>query len=342
MTLTASDFSRISRDFGIVGMGSVIMTDGYKSDFAMAMDAQPTIVSAPNAAVPALFTTFVDPEIVRIIQQPVRAAEIYGEAKKGSWTDDSLLFQTVEPTGFVSSYGDYNDNGRTGVNTNYPTRQPYHFQTITEYGDRELERAGAARLALVSELDRSSLEVLNRFQNESYFFGISGLRNYGALNDPSLPAAITPTVKIAGGTEWENATALEIYNDFMKQFGQLQTQTGYNVNNRTPMTWVIPSNRSKYLGKINEFNLKVREALLAEFPNLTIEDAPQLNGTGTTITQLFANTINGQKTVFGSFTEKLRSHGPVRALSSWKQKKSQGTNGAIWRYPFAVATMTGV
>src|SRR6185503_6176542 len=134
-------------------------------------------------------------------------------------------FPVVEHTGEVSSYGDYSMNGRAGVNTNWPQRQAYLFQTIKEYGERELERAGLARISWVSEIDKGAATVLNKFQNLTYFFGVQGLQNYGLLNDPNLSAALTPATKAAGGVKWVlsgviNATANEVYADIQAIFIQ--------------------------------------------------------------------------------------------------------------------------
>jgi hypothetical protein len=67
------------------------------------------------------------------------------------------MFPIVEETGEVSSYGDFNNNGRAGVNFNYPAFQSYLFQTIVKYGEREIERAGLMRINYVGELTGAAL-----------------------------------------------------------------------------------------------------------------------------------------------------------------------------------------
>ena len=315
---------------------------GAGASFAMACDAQPTLITTPSAGIPAWLTAFIDPEVIRVAIQPIKAAEVYGEAKRGNWVTDLTVFTVLEGTGFTSSYGDWNNNGQAGANVAYPQRQAYHYQTIVRYGDREVERAGEARLNWVSEKDRAAAMVLDRQQNNTYFYGVAGLQNYGALNDPALPASTTPIVKSGGGTSWVNATALEIYNDFLKLFKQLQTQSRFLVERDTPMTWVLPSVREVELSKTNEYGIQIREIIKREFPNLVMKTAPQLDTASGVLTQLFVTQVDGQQTIFGAFTEKLRNHGIVRELSAWAQKISQGTWGAIIRYPWAVATMLGI
>lgn len=117
------------------------------------------------------------------------AAVIFGERKTGDWTTETSFFPTVEHTGEVSSYGDYNENGSSGANTNFPQRQSYRYQTIVEYGELELERAGLAKLNWVSEQNGAAALAMNKYQNLTYFFGVQGLQNYGLLNDADLTAA---------------------------------------------------------------------------------------------------------------------------------------------------------
>ncbi|MGC7981138.1 DUF2184 domain-containing protein, partial [Salmonella enterica] len=58
--------------------------------------------------------------------------------------------------------------------------------------------------------------------------------------------------------------------------------------------------------------------------------------------QLIAERLGEQDTGYCSFTEKMRAHAVVTDTSSWKQKKSAGTWGAIIRQPLAYAQMLGV
>src|ERR1017187_10946789 len=171
------------------------VADEFRRNWIGALDAMPTLTTDPNAGIPAMLTTFIDPQVYEILFAPNKAAEILGESRKGTWLDDTALFPVVEHTGEVSSYGDYANSGRAGLNMNWPARQSYLFQTIKQYGERELERAGLGRINYVSEIDKSAATMLNKFQNLTYFFGVAGLQNYGLLNDPSLTANLTPGTK---------------------------------------------------------------------------------------------------------------------------------------------------
>ncbi len=331
--------------------------EGWGMDFGMAMDAQPALATDPNASVPAMLTTMIDPEIIRIVFAPNEAANIFGEEKKGTWLDETAMFPVVEHTGEVSSYGDYTGNGKISANTNWPQRQSYLYQTVVEYGERELERAGLAKISWVSELNQSAAEIMGKYQNLTYFYGVGGLQNYGLLNDPGLTAYLTPATKTAGGVAWINssgvvvATANEIYSDIQTLFSQIVTQSQGLINQRTPMKLCMSPQSEVALTTTNAFNVNVNDLLKKNFPAMTVETAVQYGSLTTanpqgsaagSIVQLIAKNAAGQKTGYCSFNEKMRSHPLIRDLSSFRQKQTGGTWGAIIRQPFALAQMIGV
>ena len=317
--------------------------DAWKGDVRIAMDAQPSLISTPNAGIPAFLANLIDPEVVRVLTAPMKAAEIYGETKKGDWTLLSTQFPVVESTGEVTSYGDHNNNGASGANVNWVPRQSYQFQTVSTWGERELEMFGLAKINYASEISVASALVLNKFMNKSYFFGIAGLQNYGGLNDPGLIASIAPTTKAAGGPTWAVATAQEIYNDFLKLFGQLQTQmAGLVPDMDAAMTVSLSPVLAVSLKKVSIYNVTAEQTIRENFPNLTIKTAPEFDTDAGELMQLRLNDVDGVETSYAAFTEKLRAHAIIPDLSSWRQKKSAGTWGTIIRRPVALASMIGM
>lgn len=312
-------------------------------DGALACDAQPGLISVSNSGVPAFLSTYFDPKLIEVLVAPMKAAEIIGaEVKKGSWVDTSLTFNLIESTGEVSSYGDYNENGRAGVNSNFPARQPYHYQVMTEWGEMELEREGLAKIDYANRLNIASALTLNKYQNKAYFFGVAGLQNYGLLNDPSLVATISPTIKVAGGTGWANATALEILADVTKLYKQLQAQANGLVELDTPMTLAMSPNSEAALTYTTQYNVNVQDLLKKNYPNLTVKTAPEYATAAGELMQLIVDSYEGQRTAEAVFTEKMRAHPIVVGASSFKQKKSQGTVGCIVYRPMFIAQMIGL
>jgi hypothetical protein len=331
----------------------------WMNNFDLAMDAQPALSTTPNNAIPAWLTSIVDPSLIRILFAPNKAAKIFGEVQRGDWTMQTAYFPIVEYTGEVSSYGDYSNNGRTGLNTDFPNRQAYLYQIIKEYGQLELARAGLARIAWAAELDRAAIEILNKFQNLTYFYGVQGLENYGLFNDPSLSASLTPATKANGGVTWftntgsPNASANEVYNDIVAVYEQLVLQAGGHVeiDMETPIVLAMSPALQVALTFTNSFNVNVEDLLRKSFPRIRLETAVQYGKLTTSnpqgvaagnFMQMIAETVGGQDTGYMAFNEKLKTHNIVIDLSSYKQKASQGTWGAIIRQPFAIASMIGM
>lgn len=331
--------------------------DEFKRDYALAMDALPTLATDPNGGVPAILTTMIDPEVFRVVFAPLRAAEIWGgEVQRGTWVDDTILFPVVEVAGEVSSYGDWNQNGRAGVNMNWPARQQYLFQTMKEYGEREMDRAGLSRINYVSELDKSAARILSTFLNYTYFFGVAGLQNYGLLNDPNLTGPLTPAPKSYGGTAWISggvvrATANEIYTDIQSLYLQLVAQTGGLVDQATMMVLAMSPTIEGALTTTNSFGINVTELMEKNFPNLKVETAVQYGALSASnpqgiaagnFMQLMAKEVEGQKTGFPAYSDKMRNHPVIRRESSFRQKVTSGTWGSVIRMPLAIQAMVGM
>ena len=325
-------------DFQAEGVSLRLAHDGF------ACDAQPALVTTSNAGIPAFLSTYVDPKLIEVLVSPMKAAEIVGdEVKKGDWTTETAMFPVVESTGVTSAYGDYSESGVAGVNSNFPQRQSFHYQVMTQWGERELERAGLARIDWANRVNIASALTLNKYQNKTYFFGVAGLQNYGLLNDPSLSSAISPTTKIAGGTSWANATANEVLNDVAKLFQQLQTQAKGLVDRETRMTLAMsPLSDATGLTKVSDFNVSVTDRLKKLYPNMTVKTAPEYTTGSGELLQLIVDELEGQRTASTAFTEKMRAHPIVVQSSSFKQKKSQGTWGTVIFRPFLIAQMLGV
>lgn len=341
------DYSLASGKYGIVLRDpnrSQYLEEKYANDFQLASDAQPNMVTTGNSGIPAYFTNYVDPELIRVLVTPMKAAQIYGEVKKGDWTTLTAQFPIVESTGEVSSYGDFNNNGMVNANVNWVPRQSYHYQTHTRWGERELDMYGAARIGYAAELNVASALVLNKFQNKSYFFGIDGLENYGALNDPGLQPSVTPAATGAGGAiDWDSKDGQAVYDDISgRLWKQLVAQTKGLVERTDRIKLGMSPTAEVNLTKTNMYNVNVSDLLKKNFPNLTIETAVEYSTAAGEMVQMIAERLGEQDTTYSAFTEKMRAHAVVTEESSWKQKKSGGTWGTIIRQPLAIATMLGV
>jgi hypothetical protein len=345
---------------------SNLAMDALISEGLLAMDAGlppvtsiPAMVTNPNAGIPVMLTTMIDPQIYEVLFAPNRAAEIFGEVKKFTWVDQTGLFPVVEHVGEVTTYGDYAEAGHTEINTNFPARQQYLYQTFKEWGQLQLARYALAKIQYASEVDKAAATVFNKFLNASYFFGIAGLQNYGLLNDPELypNGLLTPAAKAYGGTKWLNgstvvATANEIFNDIQAMVVALVAQNGGLLDSESSYVLAMAPNVEIALNTTNAFNVNVHDLLKKNFPKMEIETAVQY-GTPSTqnnqgfspagnLVQLIAKDVEGQEAGYCAFSEKMRSFPVIVASSSYKQKVLGGTWGCIVRLPSAIMGMIGV
>jgi hypothetical protein len=331
---------------------------GDKSLRQMAFDAAGTLGTDPNAALPAMLTTGISPDVIRFVFAPLQIAKILGgERKVGDWLMETYIFPVIEENGEVSSYDDYSNNGRTGINFNYPQLQSYLFQTFVNYGERETERAGLMRINYVGELTSAAAGLLNRFGNLGYAFGLAGLQNYGLINNPYLSAFLTPAIKAWGGTSWFNAgspaaTANEVYNDILAVVEQIINQTNGAVEMDSPMTLALSPQSQLALEFANSFGVFVKDLLKRGFPNMKIVPAPQYGQKTTNNTQgdsaignvfqIIVDNIDGGKVAYPAYNEKLRAHKLIPQASSWLQKYTSGIFGVVTRMPVGIAGMLGV
>lgn len=351
---------QLRADAGVVfdGFNAKVLPEGktYRDMIGMdsaggmvAMDAAFPLVTTANSGIPAMLSTYIDPKLIDVLVAPMKAAEVAGgESKLGDWTLRTAMFPMVESTGEVTSYGDYNNSGTTGVNVQFPNRQSYHYQTITQWGERELADIGLAKIDLASQKNIASVLTINKYQNLTYLYGVSGLQNYGILNDPNLPADIAPNTKADGGTAWIDNTGavkakpLEVQQDIMKMFWTLQNRNQGLIDNDTAMTLAMSPQSAVALGINNEFGNSVRFYLKETYPNMRIVTVPEYATAAGQKVQLIADEIEGQKTMECKFTEKMRAHPIITELSSFKQKKSAGTWGTVIYRPTFVQGMIGV
>lgn len=338
--------------------GAVVLADPRaQSAMRMAMDAQAPLTTTMNNGIPAFMTFAVYPEMLKILFSPLEFATIAGDERKvGDWVTTTEYFPVGEYAGEVSSYDDFGNNGMANFNAVWPQRQSYHLQGIMEVGEREEAMLARGMINAVAEKREALVWNQAQFLNASYGFGISGLANFGILNDPSLPAAIQPGPKAynsqAHGPWITNgvvtATQNEIYTDVQSMYSQLVSQAAGNVqlkyNAATPMVLAMSPNTQVALTQPNApYNsTSAWELIKGSFPNMEMETAVQYATAAGNMVQLIARRVQNQQTMFVAFTEKMRAHMIVREMSAWKQKYSAGTWGAIIRQPFAFVSMLGV
>lgn len=314
----------------------------------LAMDALPTLITTGNSGIPAFLTNWVSPSVIEVLLTPNMGSQIIGEMKMGDWVTPTAFFPVAESTGEVSSYADYSTNGEIGANINWPQRQSYGFQCIAQWGDKMLAQMAKGKINWANRIQTSAAKVMDKFQNLSYFFGVQGLQNYGLLNDPALPVALSPATKVAGGTRWvnangsQNATALEVLADISTLVSNAIQTAGGNVNLKSKGKLCMSPFISIAMTYTTQFNVNVEALIKKNYPGLEVMVAVEYNTASGQLVQLIFDEADGQDVGSCAFTEKMRGHGVVRDLSAFKEKKSGGTWGAVIYMPVLIQQLLGV
>lgn len=304
------------------------------------------LITQPNSTVPAEMLAYVDPTVIEILTAPRNARELYDEEKKGDWTTPYFKWRVDEITGNTSAYSDYGQFGRAGINPEWHTREQYRFQTVIEYGDLEQEMASQVKINLASAKQRAAATTIDIDANKFYLLGVSGKEIYGVLNDPNLPAAVTP-ISVGGVTAWATKDAIARYNDItQKLFTALVSQLNGLVDEKSKLKFAMSPATRTLLAAPTSLGLTTMKMLEDYFPNAEFVSLPQLGAAyapGATETiMLIAPEVLGNQTGLLGFGEKIRMGRIVPDLSSFAQKVTGTTYGGVIRVPAAVAQMTGI
>lgn len=301
------------------------------------------MVTAANSGVPVEFTSYIDPMVIPILTATHGAREIFGEAKKGDWTTSYARFQTSEITGEVETYTDYGQGGASDVNPTFPVRTQYIYQTNIRYGDREVDVASRARLQLAADKQRAAATVIDIASNKFALYGVAGLEIYGLLNDPNLPAIISPLSNADTKTLWADKSTKEIYEDVLYLFSKMADRGAGHIDANTELVLATSPATQVQLGKATDFNISARQMLETYFPKIRFVVLPELaTKTDGTSILLVAPTIEGLPTAQIGFSEKFRAMRLIPESSSFHQKFVGSSYGTIIYRPFAIGKMTGV
>lgn len=97
-----------------------------------------------------------------------------------------------------------------------------------------------------------------------------------------------------------------------------------------------------YLTTPNQFGKTAKVMLQENYPNITIEQLPELSTSSGEMLYMVVPEVMGDATGFGAFSAKAVFGRIIPETSSFKQKVSAGTWGCVIRHPSLVATMTGI
>jgi len=320
------------------------------SKTALAMDS--ALQTTPNVGYPASFFQYIDPQIVEILFGVTNANRIAPEVKQGTWADEYYSFIEQDTAGDVTAYSDRTEQVTTEVNYNFQTREQARFETIIQYGNLETDKANQAKIALASRKQIAGANIIARKQNQFYLFGVSGLINYGLLNDPNLNPSINPNSITVGGstyTTWADKVAHDtasagnhVFNDVLKLWSELSAKNGGNIDQNERIILAVSNAVVSYLSAPNQFGLTAMQMIKDNFPNLEVVQLPELSTNVGEQVKMIVPSLYGVDTVNLVYSDKFRALQVVQTVSGWKQKLVGTSYGAVVKRSSLIATMAGV
>lgn len=315
----------------------------------LAMDAAPTL--APNVGGPSLFYNVLSPNVVSILFNAMRASEVLPLRKEGTFADETLNIRVREFTGGTSAYNDFQNGVSSDVNDSYPVRGQYRYKTSIMYGDLEVEKATARRVALAAEKQEAAAYNMARTDNAICLYGVKGLKVYGLLNDPNLNSpinALNATINGEQKTKWTDkdkdpiGVANHIANDVLALYQELIANNGAHIDPTTPMTLVLSEKRVSFLSRANNYGNTVMDIIKSTIPNIKVVTLPEASLASGEQMMLICEHVNGQEAGYFAFSEKLRVSPVIQMPNYQFQNYSAGSWGCIITQPSLIATMTGI
>ena len=323
-----------------------IKPDFNKAARMLARDSALSTVA--NVGAPAVLFTYLDPRIIEVLFSVKAAGKFFAPTLVGKFEDEFSNFMVEKISGQVSPYSDYADGVTSDTNYNFPVRQNFRYQTLIKYGDLETSKMSEAKVQLVARKQYAAAEIISRAENRFQLFGVAGLQSYGMLNDPNLPPTIAP-ISVNEKSTWADKTAANpsevaniVFNDVNKLWAELTTNNGGHLDVNSPIVLGISNKMISYLTTPNSFGKTAKVMLQENYPNIVIEQLPELSTSAGEMLYMTVPNLMGDATGFCAFSAKAIFNRLIAGTSFFKQKVSAGTWGCVIRRPSLVATMTGI
>lgn len=298
-----------------------------------------------QSGIPSIFTTYVHPDFIQVLIKPNRAEEIYGSVQNGSIFQDVMLYKGVEYGGNAVALTDDTSTAMINLTTGYAERNQFKMRTQYKVGFMEQGTDALMGFNTVFHKQEAAAQVMNNARNDVFFHGVMGLKTYGVLNDPNQAAPLQPQKKASGGYDWENATPEEIANDVMYAFQKLIDQTNGNISMRdkaSPLKLVVANSVVAFLMKTNNYGLSPLAKIKENFPNIELEDAPELATEAGNLLQLFPKEVLGRPIAGCHFSEKMRGHGMIPVSLGFTEDLTQGIWGYVNERPAFMVQLLGI
>ncbi len=322
-----------------------------------AMDASwapnPVQITSPSIVTPIQFLQNWLPGFVKVITAARKIDELCGIDTIGNWRDEWIIQGVIEPEGNIAVYKDSTNVPLADWNVNWEQRTIVRLESGITVGRLEQARASASMNNSDAEKRAASVLQLEIWRNLIGFYGFNGGSNntYGLLNDPSLPAYTTVPNGASGSPLWAQKTFLEITQDIITAFNQLQIQSQDNIDPQAvDTTLAIPFNVAQYLSMLNPLGtLSVAMWLKQTYPKCRVVTAPQFaaaNG-GDNVFYLWADEVedggtDDKRTFIQVVPVKLMALGVEQRAKSYIEDYTNATAGIMCKRPYAVCRYSGI
>lgn len=367
--LDGSQVKRVPMDFAEANLPSLMKKLGFGFDPGVAremyrmyamdavdfgMDSIQGNVTSP--AIPGLvqFLQYWLPGQVYVMTAIRQADELMGIQTQGEFSDEQIVQEMLENTGYPRPYSDNGNVPLADFNITFPERTNVRFELGMRVGTLEEERNARIRVNAGQAKRESCGLNLEITRNLVGFNGYNGGNNntYGFLNDPGLLPYNTVANGASGNPEWSTKTFLEIQQDFLAAFSQLITQSQGNIDaSKVPVVVGVATNAYVNLTKTSDFGISVKKWLEENY-KVRIVQAPQLNnangsGLGAGGFYIYPERVNDLSTDDGRVwlqvvPQKFRVLGVQKLVKSWEEGYANATAGAMCKRPWAVTRWSGI
>lgn len=303
----------------------------------------------PNSALPFYAVMARNPQLVETITAPLMVEEAYKTKVVGG--DNNKMstswyqFASREYNASGGAFNDFSNDGAASVTYNQFFRASYAHQTHVVFGVTEGEQWSDAGYDYVSDNHAAAFDYLKRVQNYIGFYGVKGLKLWGGLTDPNLPAPISPTAAKAGGVSWDNKVGEEIYADILVMIQRLisQTKNALRLDNKAKLRLLLPPKKVFSLNKPMSFaQIPVIKVLQDIYPNLEYIGVPELETDVGDMIQMFIPDFKGNPIIQYSPSVPLREFPMFQRGSMVEQKKACSTFGCVTFYGIFSVNMLGI
>lgn len=339
-----------------MGIGAPAISSDDLAKLGYAQDSLIPNVTETSVGVPAQFLqTFLTGAVYNLTT--VKKADALAPIMTvGSWSDAEIVQTGVEFRGNAGIYKDHGDVPLVSTNVDYLARDVIRFELGLQISKLEQER-GQAQGVDPSQMKREALtRTFEILRNDIFFNGYAkeGLRIYGFLNDPNLPAIVDVAAgAVSTKKKWSEKTAKEITDDIVSATAMLQIQSGGNVDaGSDPLTLAIPNGWARYLTTCESgstFGLTARKWLSDNYPNMTIVEVPQLtklsgNDAGF---YLYAESVadsgtDDQATMLQLVPARLQALNSMTTMRGYEEGYTNALAGCLVKRPYAVVRYKGI